>query len=92
VFDSYSCANFGILIDINGDALHASVGFPPALNVATAKVRKLEIIVRNFSVVINSIRYGHSDEEINKVEIILLENNKLNVKSSSYFGEVFYGN
>lgn len=33
------------LIDINGDALHASMGLPPALNVATAKVGKLEIIV-----------------------------------------------
>lgn len=32
-------------IDINGDALHASMGLPPALNVAVAKVRKLEIIV-----------------------------------------------
>lgn len=40
------------LLDINGDALHASVGFPPALNVATAKVGKLEIIVRNFSTLI----------------------------------------
>ncbi|XP_068669040.1 uncharacterized protein [Aristolochia californica] len=30
-------------LDINGDALHASLGLPPALNVATAKVGKLEI-------------------------------------------------
>lgn len=36
-----------ILIDINGDALHASLGLPPALNVTTAKVGKLEIIVRS---------------------------------------------
>lgn len=34
-------------IDINGDALHASMGLPPALNVAVAKVGKLEIIVSN---------------------------------------------
>lgn len=33
--------------DINGDALHSSVGLPPALNVTTAKVGKLEIIVRH---------------------------------------------
>ncbi|KAG9454208.1 hypothetical protein H6P81_007112 [Aristolochia fimbriata] len=30
-------------LDINGDALHASLGLPPALNVAAAKVGKLEI-------------------------------------------------
>lgn len=31
--------------DLNGDALHSSIGLPPALNVATAKVGKLEIMV-----------------------------------------------
>lgn len=36
--------------DINGDALHASVGLPPALNVTTAKVGKLEIIVSTLSI------------------------------------------
>ena len=36
--------NFACL-DINGDALHSSVGLPPALNVTTAKVGKLEITV-----------------------------------------------
>lgn len=34
--------------DINGDALHSSIGLPPALNVATAKVGKLEIMVCQF--------------------------------------------
>lgn len=33
--------------DIDGDALHSSVGFPPALNVTKAKVGKLEIMVGN---------------------------------------------
>lgn len=37
-----------VFLDIDGDALHASVGFPPALNVTTAKVGKLEIIVSYF--------------------------------------------
>lgn len=32
--------------DINGDALHASLGLPPALAVDTARVGKLEITVR----------------------------------------------
>lgn len=33
------------LIDIDGDALHSSIGLPPALSVTTAKVGKLEIMV-----------------------------------------------
>lgn len=36
-------------LDINGDALHASAGLPPALNVTTAKVGKLEIILPSVS-------------------------------------------
>lgn len=36
------------LLDINGDALHASLGLPPALHVTTARVGKLEIIVSHF--------------------------------------------
>lgn len=44
-----------ILIDINGDALHASLGLPPALNVTTAKVGKLEIIVSSMLFKFNSI-------------------------------------
>lgn len=31
--------------DINGEAIHASMGLPPALSVTTAKVGKLEIMV-----------------------------------------------
>ncbi|KAF6159237.1 hypothetical protein GIB67_032008 [Kingdonia uniflora] len=38
-------------LDINGDALHASVGLPPALNVTTAKVGKLEIKLPSVSYV-----------------------------------------
>ena len=41
----FLCLN--LAADINGDALHSSVGLPPALNVATAKVGKLEIVVRH---------------------------------------------
>lgn len=36
-----------IMTDIDGDTLHSSVGFPPALSVTTAKVGKLEILVGN---------------------------------------------
>lgn len=38
------------LIDINGEALHASLGLPPALNVTTAKVGKVQITVRKISI------------------------------------------
>lgn len=38
-----------LLVDINGDALHASMGLPPALNVTTARVGKLEIMVSMFA-------------------------------------------
>jgi hypothetical protein len=34
-----------LISDIDGDALHSSVGLPAALNVASAKVGKLEITV-----------------------------------------------
>lgn len=37
---------FFCALDINGDALHSSVGLPPALNVAKAKVGRLQITVR----------------------------------------------
>ncbi|KAL9680027.1 hypothetical protein QQ045_017900 [Rhodiola kirilowii] len=32
-------------LDINGEALHSSMGLPPALHVATAKVRQLQIML-----------------------------------------------
>lgn len=31
--------------DMDGDALHSSMGLPPALHVTTARVGKLEIVV-----------------------------------------------
>ncbi|GAB2284648.1 hypothetical protein Dimus_019100 [Dionaea muscipula] len=36
-------------LDINGDALHSSLGLPPALNVTSAKVGKLEIVLPSVS-------------------------------------------
>lgn len=45
----FSVVFFFWLVDINGDALHASMGLPPALNVTTAKVGKLEIVVSRFA-------------------------------------------
>ncbi|CAJ1978727.1 unnamed protein product [Sphenostylis stenocarpa] len=32
-------------LDLDGDAVHSSIGFPPALSVTTAKVGKLEIMI-----------------------------------------------
>ncbi|BAT89904.1 hypothetical protein LR48_Vigan08g077300 [Vigna angularis] len=36
-------------LELDGDALHSSLGFPPMLSVTTAKVGKLEIMVCRFS-------------------------------------------
>ena len=36
-------------VDIDGDALHSSLGLPPAIHVTTAKVGKLEIVVCVFN-------------------------------------------
>lgn len=43
------------MIDINGEALHASAGLPPPLTVTTAKVGKLEIKVRSDTCLLVSI-------------------------------------
>ncbi|KAF8391482.1 hypothetical protein HHK36_023787 [Tetracentron sinense] len=60
-------------LDINGDALHASVGLPPALNVAKAKVGKLEIKLP-------SVSYVQTDPivvQIDRLDLVLEENSDL---------------
>ncbi|KAF3779944.1 UHRF1-binding protein 1-like [Nymphaea thermarum] len=57
-------------LDINGDALHASVGLPPALNVAQAKVGRLEIKLP-------SVSYVQTEPiiiQIDKLDLVLEEN------------------
>ncbi|XP_071697173.1 uncharacterized protein [Rutidosis leptorrhynchoides] len=60
-------------LDINGDALHASLGLPPALNVTTAKVGKLEIILPYLS----NVQVEPIVVQIDKLDLVLEENDDL---------------
>ncbi|XP_010906366.1 uncharacterized protein [Elaeis guineensis] len=67
-------------LDINGDALHASVGLPPALNVTTAKVGKLEITLPSVS----NVQIEPIVVQIDRLDLVLEENTDSDdVKSSS---------
>ncbi|XP_073127595.1 uncharacterized protein [Henckelia pumila] len=57
-------------LDINGDALHASIGLPPALNVTTAKVGKLEIILPSVS----NVQVEPIVVQIDRLDLVLEEN------------------
>lgn len=57
-------------LDINGDALHSSVGLPPALNVTTAKVDKLTIILPSVS----NVQVEPIVVQINRLDLVLEEN------------------
>ncbi|GLT72538.1 hypothetical protein SLA2020_444640 [Shorea laevis] len=57
-------------LDINGDALHASMGLPPALNVATAKVGKLEIMLPYVS----NVQTEPIIVQIDRLDVVLEEN------------------
>ncbi|GAV60853.1 Chorein_N domain-containing protein [Cephalotus follicularis] len=66
-------------LDINGDALHASMGLPPALNVTTAKVGKLEIMLPY-------ITYVQTEPivvQIDRLDLVLEENQDVDVSESS---------
>ncbi|KAL8237787.1 hypothetical protein R6Q59_018868 [Mikania micrantha] len=66
-------------LDINGDALHASLGLPPALNVTTAKVGKLEIILPYFS----NVQIEPIVVQIDKLDLVLEENDDLDAYGSA---------
>ncbi|KAL5055149.1 hypothetical protein RYX36_035831 [Vicia faba] len=57
-------------LDINGDALHSSVGLPPALNVATAKVGKLEITIPSVS----NVQIEPVIVQIDRLDLVFEEN------------------
>ncbi|KAH6775560.1 amino-terminal region of chorein [Perilla frutescens var. hirtella] len=65
-------------LDINGDALHASMGLPPALNVTTAKVGKLEIILPSVSYV----QVEPIVVQIDRLDLVLEENDDIDVSSN----------
>ncbi|KAM7495534.1 hypothetical protein LguiB_030143 [Lonicera macranthoides] len=58
---------------INGDALHASLGLPPALNVTTAKVGKLEIVLPSVS----NVQVEPIVVQIDRLDLVLEENDDL---------------
>ncbi|KAL4619212.1 hypothetical protein ACB092_06G063600 [Castanea dentata] len=66
-------------LDINGDALHSSVGLPPALNVTTAKVGKLEIILPSS---LGNVQVEPIVVQIDKLDLVLEENSNLDESTS----------
>ncbi|CAA0840368.1 Unknown protein [Striga hermonthica] len=66
-------------LDINGDALHASVGLPPALNVTTAKVGKLEIILPSVS----NVQVDPIVVQIDRLDLVLEENDDVDASNNS---------
>ncbi|XP_027354555.1 uncharacterized protein LOC113864716 isoform X1 [Abrus precatorius] len=57
-------------LDLNGDALHSSVGLPPALNVTTAKVGKLEIMLPSVS----NVQIEPIVVHIDRLDLVIKEN------------------
>ncbi|KAL2496190.1 hypothetical protein Fot_39947 [Forsythia ovata] len=66
-------------LDINGDALHASLGLPPALNVTTAKVGKFEIILPSVS----NVQMEPIVVQIDRLDLVLEENDDIDASRSS---------
>ncbi|XP_010267791.1 PREDICTED: uncharacterized protein LOC104604912 isoform X2 [Nelumbo nucifera] len=66
-------------LDINGDALHASLGLPPALNVMTAKVGKLEIKLPSVS----NVQTEPIAVQIDRLDVVLEEKSDSNNAKSS---------
>ncbi|CAN6240991.1 unnamed protein product [Urochloa humidicola] len=56
-------------LDIDGDALHASLGFPPALAVETARVGKLQITLPSVS----NVQVEPIVVNIDKLDLVLVE-------------------
>lgn len=66
-------------LDIDGDALHSSVGLPAALNVASAKVGKLEITLPSVS----NVQTEPIVVQIDKLDLVLEENSDFDASSTS---------
>ncbi|GFP89982.1 hypothetical protein PHJA_001142000 [Phtheirospermum japonicum] len=66
-------------LDINGDALHASLGLPPALNVTTAKVGKLEIVLPSVS----NVQVEPIVVLVDRLDLVLEENDDIDASSNS---------
>ncbi|XP_015692239.1 uncharacterized protein LOC102699586 isoform X2 [Oryza brachyantha] len=66
-------------LDINGDALHASLGLPPALAVETARVGKLQITLPSVS----NVQVEPIVVNIDKLDLVLVEKDNSEDLSSS---------
>ncbi|CAN1224189.1 UHRF1-binding protein 1-like [Linum grandiflorum] len=66
-------------LDINGDALHASMGLPPAINVTKAKVGKFEIILPYVS----NVQTEPIVIQIDKLDLVFKENRDWDACNSS---------
>ncbi|XP_023536640.1 uncharacterized protein LOC111797765 [Cucurbita pepo subsp. pepo] len=66
-------------LDINGDALHSSMGLPPALNVTTARVGKLEIMLPSLS----NVQVEPVVVQIDRLDLVLEENPDADVGRST---------
>ncbi|PQQ16205.1 uncharacterized protein Pyn_17041 [Prunus yedoensis var. nudiflora] len=64
-------------LDINGDAVHSSMGLPPALNVATAKVGKLEIVLPSVS----NVQIEPIVVQIDRLDLVLEEKSDMDATS-----------
>ncbi|XP_031379803.1 uncharacterized protein LOC116194995 isoform X1 [Punica granatum] len=58
-------------LDIDGDALHSSIGLPPALNVTTAKVGKLVIVLPSS---VSNVQIEPIVVQIDRLDLVLEEN------------------
>ncbi|KAJ7981617.1 UHRF1-binding protein 1-like [Quillaja saponaria] len=65
-------------LDINGDALHSSAGLRPALNVTTAKVGKLEIMLPSVS----NVQIEPIVVQIDRLDLVIRENPDLDACGS----------
>ncbi|XP_012443543.1 uncharacterized protein LOC105768260 [Gossypium raimondii] len=66
-------------LDINGDALHASMGLPLALTVTTAKIGKLEIILPK----VKNVQVDPIVLQIDRLDMVLEENPDVDTAASS---------
>ncbi|KAL8226492.1 hypothetical protein R6Q57_016324 [Mikania cordata] len=66
-------------LDISGDALHTSLGLPPALTVSMAKAGKLEIVLPYLS----NVQIMPIVVQIDKLDVVLEENDDLDSHRST---------
>ncbi|XP_050367986.1 uncharacterized protein LOC126786257 [Argentina anserina] len=65
-------------LDMDGDALHSSMGLPPAIHVTTARVGKLEIVLPSVS----NVQVEPIVVQIDKLDLVLEEKSELDACSS----------